>query len=89
MPTYVVVLITLAGSGGGYGAWHWFERREHRGGHARHDALNSPYALASRVAREQVHGRHHLRDYEAVAAATLLSGEMPLLSGYTRPPNIR
>jgi hypothetical protein len=90
MVTYVAVLITLVGSAGVYGAWHWFERREHRGGHARHDALNSPYAVADRIARECANdrarrrgtGRHHLREHPDAATTALLSGEMPLLSGY-------
>lgn len=68
MATCVAVLITLAGSAGVYGAWHVFERRDHRGGHARHDALNSPYAVADRIAAECAHdryetGRHHLRKH--------------------------
>lgn len=92
MATYVAVLITLVGSAGVYGAWHWFERRDHRGGHARHDALNSPYAVANRIAQECEHdrhgtGRHHLRERPDSATAALLSGEMPLLSGYGSPPD--
>lgn len=80
------VLITLAACVAAFCAWHLFERRDHRGGHARHDAMHSPYAVAERIATEVAReqndtGRHHLRRRVDERASILLSGEMPLLCG--------
>jgi hypothetical protein len=83
---WYAVLITLMACAAVFGAWHWFERRDHRGGHARHDAMHSPSAVAERVATESARecrgGRHQLRSQADGPAPMLLSGETPLLSGY-------
>jgi hypothetical protein len=84
-----LVLITFASCAVMYGAWHWYERRSHRGGHARYDIAHSPYVLAERVEKEwaqvasarQAAGRHHLHARSQQVSAWLLAGETPLLSG--------
>lgn len=72
--------------------WHLFTCRSHRGEHARADVMYSPYALAERVQRERTQermaqrdtGKHHIDPSRNPLITGLLSGDLPLLSGYVR-----
>jgi hypothetical protein len=76
------VLITLGSCAAVEIAWRLFTRRNHRGGHARTDEMYSPYTLAARVARERSQDDELLRHTGKHQAVEMLSGELPLLSGY-------
>lgn len=85
------VLISLGSCAVLHIAWHLFIRRSHRGEHARADEMYSPYALAVRVEREwsqpdkwqgRFTGNHDVGPDRDVFVVGMLSGELPLLSGY-------
>lgn len=76
------VLITLGSCAAIEIAWRMFTRRSHRGGHARADDMYSPYTLAARVELERSRDDDQRRHTGKHHAVEMLSGELPLLSGY-------
>lgn len=87
MAIFDAVLITMVLCAVVCAGWYRFERRSHRGGHARYGAAYSPYVVAERVRTERrradAAGRHHRREDSEPESRAFLSGELPLLSGYT------
>jgi hypothetical protein len=74
----------------GFTGWHWFERRDQRGTHARTDSNYSPFTLKEQVeadwakqdAAKAYVGKHHIHDPNDTTVP-LLSGEAaPLFGGY-------